>query len=256
MKLDCVLTAVNENPLYIDFIPFFIKSWNKLYPSVDVKIVLIANDIPQHLLSFKNNIILFKPIQNMSTAFISQYIRLLYPCIMNEYNNGIMITDIDIIPMNKYYYIDNIKNIDDNKFVYFRENICFEYTEIAMCYNIGLSSTWSDIFKINSIDDIQKRLISVCNNINYIEGHGKSGWSTDQRDLYKYIMQWNNITNNFICLKENETKFKRLDRFTFQINDNIIKNNISNGIYTDYHCLRPMSKYNDINNQIYELLPN
>ena len=32
MKLDCVLTAVNENELYLDFIPIFIKTWNKLYP--------------------------------------------------------------------------------------------------------------------------------------------------------------------------------------------------------------------------------
>ena len=42
MKLDCVLTAVNENPLYLELVPIFIKSWNKLYPDVDVKIILIA----------------------------------------------------------------------------------------------------------------------------------------------------------------------------------------------------------------------
>jgi len=40
MKLDCVLTAVNENPLYLEFIPIFIKTWNKLYPGIDVKILL------------------------------------------------------------------------------------------------------------------------------------------------------------------------------------------------------------------------
>ena len=36
MKLDSVLTAVNVNPIYIDFIPIFIKTWKKLYPTVDV----------------------------------------------------------------------------------------------------------------------------------------------------------------------------------------------------------------------------
>ena len=50
MKLDCVLTAVNEKKMYIDFIPLFIKSWKKLYPSVDVKIILIANKIPYKFL--------------------------------------------------------------------------------------------------------------------------------------------------------------------------------------------------------------
>ena len=46
MKLDCILTACNTNELYIDFIPIFIKSWTKLYPDVDIKIVLINDIIP------------------------------------------------------------------------------------------------------------------------------------------------------------------------------------------------------------------
>ena len=44
MKLDCVLTAVNENHLYLDFIPLFVKTWKKLYPKVDVKIIFIGNN--------------------------------------------------------------------------------------------------------------------------------------------------------------------------------------------------------------------
>ena len=90
MKLDCVLTAVNENTLYLDFIPFFVDTWNKLYPDVDVKVVLIMSEIPSNLEKYKNNIILFKPIPSINTSFISQYIRMLYPCILN-YKNGVMI---------------------------------------------------------------------------------------------------------------------------------------------------------------------
>ena len=55
MKLDCVLTAVNENKLYLDFVPIFIKTWNKLYPNVDIKIILIAKNIPDNLISYKKN---------------------------------------------------------------------------------------------------------------------------------------------------------------------------------------------------------
>ena len=107
MKLDCVLTAVNDNNMYLDFVPIFIKTWNKLYPLVDVKIILISKEIPEHLKEYQDNIILFEPLSNISTAFISQYIRLLYPAILN-YQNGILITDIDMLPMNKTYYIKNI----------------------------------------------------------------------------------------------------------------------------------------------------
>jgi hypothetical protein len=107
MILDCVLTSVNTNPLYIDFIPIFVKTWNRLYPNVDVKIILIADEIPEQFLEYKNNIILFKPIDNVLTSFTSQFIRVLYPCILN-YKNGILITDMDMLPMNRTYYTKNI----------------------------------------------------------------------------------------------------------------------------------------------------
>ena len=57
MKLDCVLTATNENDRYIHFIPIFIATWKKLYPNIDVKIVLIAESIPEKFLQYSNNII-------------------------------------------------------------------------------------------------------------------------------------------------------------------------------------------------------
>ena len=36
MKLDCILTVINENLLYLNFIFLFVKTWKKLYPNVDV----------------------------------------------------------------------------------------------------------------------------------------------------------------------------------------------------------------------------
>ena len=64
-------------------------------------------------------------------------------------------------------------------------------------------------------------------------------------------MSWNK--GNFIRLNEKETKFNRLNRDTFRLSDNL-KNNISNGIYSDYHCYRPMSKYHEINYEIFNVL--
>jgi len=58
MKLDCVLTATNANEMYIDFIPIFIKTWKKLYPTVDIKIVLVAESIPEKFIEYTNYIIL------------------------------------------------------------------------------------------------------------------------------------------------------------------------------------------------------
>ena len=249
MKLDCILTACNANPLYMNFIPIFIRAWNKLYPTVDIKIIYINDIIPEYLEQYKNNIILFKPIQNISTAFISQYIRLLYPCILN-YENGIMITDMDMLPMNRTYYTKNIENIDNNKFIYLRDVLLNDEKQIAMCYNVGLNKTWGEILNIHSIEDINIRLIEVNSKINYVDGPGLCGWSTDQTDLYNYIMDWNIKTNNFISLADSVTGYNRLDRHTFNLNDINFRNRIISGHYTDYHCLRPYHKYKLITDTI------
>jgi hypothetical protein len=253
MKLDCVLTAVNDNPLYIDFIPIFIKTWKKLYPTVDVKIILISNQIPEKFLQFKDHIILFEPIKNVLTSFTSQFIRLLYPCILN-YKNGVLITDMDMLPMNRSYYTKNIEKYDDSKFIYYRENVCFNTKEIAMCYNVALPKTWSEIFNIKSLEDIKQRIILVNDNTKIIEGHGKQGWCTDQSTLYKDVNRWHKKTQNFVCLKESQTGFCRLDRPKFSKLDDKISKNITSGIYSDYHLHRPMNQYEKLNWDIHNLL--
>lgn len=257
MKLNCVLTAVNNKKEYIEFIPIFIKTWNKLYPNIDVKIILIAESIPNEYNCYKDNIILFKPIPNILTSFTAQYIRILYPSILN-YENGVLITDIDMIPMNRTYYTENIKNCSNSNFVYYRGNVCFNEKSIAICYNIALPIIWKNIFHINSIEDIRDRLVSVFNNNEIIEGHGNKGWCIDQLHLYKYVMEWNSKTNSLHCLDETITNYRRLDRslhFKYLMAGNIkMIAAIKNGFFSDYHCLTPHSKYKEYNEAIYNLL--
>jgi len=255
MKLDCVLSACNLNPLYMEFIPIFVKTWNKLYPSVDVRIVLISSYLPDELKDYSSNIILFEPILNVSTSFISQYIRLLYPAILN-YDNGIMITDIDMLPMNNTYYSKYIESYDNNKFIYLRDVLINTDSQIAMCYNVATNKVWSAVFNITTLYDINKRLEECFKKLNFVEGPGQNGWFTDQLDLYKYVKTWDNETHNFIYLNDNDTKYARLDRIHMNnsaLND-IETNKVKNGYYSDYHCLRPYSQHKYMNELIYNTL--
>ena len=253
MKLDCVLTAVNDNKLYLDFIPIFIKTWNKLYPNVDLKIILISEKIPNEFIKYKNHIILFKPIKNVVTSFTAQIIRIYYPSIL-KYNNGVLITDIDILPMNNKYYTKNIQNYDNNKFIYFRDHILLDKNQIIICYNVALPSTWQDIFKIYTTEDIRITIQNIYNKKKIIEGHGNKGWNTDQRELYLNVMKWNSHTNNLICIDETKSGFNRLCRgMKFGLSEKI-KNKIKNGEFSDYHCYRPMNEYSKINYEIYNIL--
>lgn len=255
LKLECVLTACNENPLYMEFIPIFVKIWNKLYPLVDVKIILIANKIPDKFKKYKDNIILYKPLPNISTAFTSQYIRLLYPALLNH-DNGIMITDIDDVPLNRTYFKNNIESVKKDKWLNLRDWSGKNGKQIAMCWQIATRKIWREVFNINSINDVNNKLIEIYKSIKYDNKHGGSGWNTDQVMLYKSVMDWNKKTNNYVYLKDSETGFNRLDREEenyIKLNQNMI-NNIKNGKYSDFHLVRPYSKFKYIIEKIYGLL--
>jgi hypothetical protein len=252
MKLDCIVTAVNENPLYIDFIPIFVKTWKKLYPDVDVKIILIAHAIPKEYEEYKDHIILFAPIEFVLTSFTAQIIRLFYPCLL-PYENGVMITDMDMLPMNRTYYTENIRPFDNDKFIYLRENVCFEYDQLAMCYNVATPKVWRDVFNIDSVEQIRTTIKDIALSRVIDGAPGKEGWDIDQRVLYKTVMEWNSRTYNLECLKESTTGFCRFDRIYFVMNDEI-RDRIRNGVYSDYHCLRPMNEHREMNEHVYELL--
>ena len=66
-------------------------------------------------------------------------------------------------------------------------------------------------------------------------------------------MKWNKETNNFIILNDKNTGYNRLNRKTFNLNEQI-KTFIKKGHYSDYHCYRPYKDYKDINDKIVDLL--
>jgi len=244
MELEYVLTSCNTNKLYSDFIPIFIRAWKKLIPAIKIKIILIADEIPEEYRDYEKYLILFKPLENITTSFTSQYIRLLYPALLKS-NDGVLITDIDMIPMNKDYYTEYIKNIDKNKFIYYKDYIYPTPKQYMMCYHIATSKTWSEVFNINSIEDIETRLKERFTDF----------WCRDQEDLYIYINNWNKKDTHFVMLNDSITRYKRLCRASFPKLDNVLFDNINKGIYTDYHMLRPNEgKNKEINEKIVDCL--
>ena len=241
IKLGTVITSSDLNPVYCEFIPLFIKAWNTLFPEVDVFVILIANDIPDFLKDYSKNIKLFKPIEGIHTAFQAQCIRLLYPQHI-EKNEGVLITDMDMIPMNRFYYEDAIKNISKNTFIAYRDVLLPR--EIPICYNIAIPSIWRKMFEGETIEKWYQTT-------KYSGIHGGSGWNTDQTVLIK---KFNEYSGEKTILNDRITKYKRLDRWGSNFNDPDLRNKIKSGIFSDYHCLRPYSQYKQINDFIVESL--
>lgn len=246
MHIGTIVTATNTNPLYIEFIPMFVKAWKKVLPEVDICILLIADSIPVEYNDYKDYIKLIKPIPGIHTAFHAQCIRLLYPREVERTSEAVIISDMDMIPLNNSYYSKSIESIDDNAFVVYRDVLLPR--EIPMCYVAGLPKTWTSIFGSEDTETLLKQWYQYSN---YSGIHAGSGWNTDQLILTKMFKLWD---GNKVVLNDIITNFKRLCRSSGDFNLATLKDKIKSGMYCDYHCLRPYSKYRTINDFIVDSL--
>jgi len=241
MKISYCLFSCNDNPKYYSFFPYIKKIWEK---KLGVKCILIyiGDILPDLLKKYQNDIIIFEPIENMNTAYIAQNIRLLYPALI-KCDDGVIIADIDIIPLSNKYFIQQISSYTNDLFInYTYETKCDDIKEYYICYNVALPATWSKIFNINSIEDIKKTLILWYRDLNYhYDDKYRSkciGFHNDQLMLYKYI---NDYPNNFIILIPR--KISRLEiNLKNKINVKKILEEINNDIWYDFHIPKNINK--------------
>ena len=239
MKIDIVLTSSDTSDHYLRLYPHIHKIWKEKF-GLECKLILIANKIPDFLSKYNSSIILFPPIPGVHTAFIAQVIRILYPCLCNKV---VLVTDVDIFPISKSYFIDSIASISNDKFVSYRSD-CLNRKMISICFNVAHSDIWKGIFEINTIDEITNTIKTWYNTLSLYNGKKNcEGWFTDQQKLYEYVMKWN---KGIVLLSDNNLKFNRLDkrqRSYIISNINKVKYDIKNGMYTDFHCIKPYSRY-------------
>ena len=235
MLIDFVLTACNNNPKYLNLYPYVYQVWKKKF-NLDCYLILIDDKIPEVLNEYKDYIVLFKPIENINTAYIAQTIRILYPCLFEDKN--ILITDVDILPISKKYFIDSIIPYDNNNF------ICYTQREqkrkmIPICYNLANSRIWKEIFNINSINDVKQALINWYDG-NYTGIKNSQGWFTDQKKLFEKVYNWGKSDTNLIILQDKNIGYKRLDKRKKSLvyvlnNKDLVLNDIKEEKYNDFH---------------------
>ena len=230
MKIDVCLTAIDLNKQYLLQLPITKLFWNEVI-GIPFKVILIANKIPKHFEYYKDDIILFPPIPKIHTAFQAQCVRLLYPALMKEYKNSILISDIDLIPLSKKFFLELPKNIRSNNFIYYR-SAYLKNKMIGILNVAAAQKTWKEIFSVRNEKDIRKILKSWYSK-DYTTRKGNPTWYTDQKMLYKYVIDWNKKTNRFIHLNDKKTKFRNYDFKRFDPYKNFVDNQKRNLILED-----------------------
>lgn len=248
MKIDICLTATNTKSIYINQIPNFIKVWSLL--NIEPRIILIHHEIPDKFKEYEKYITLFDPaihkLEHIQTAYIAQNIRNLYPALFPS-DKTVMISDIDIVPISRSFFVDSIKDMPDNSFINYRR-----YNgQLNMCYNLAMSTTWSTIFGIKSLDDVVEQLLKNYNS-NYNSDKNCPGWFSDQEILTAKVNAFSHRNpTQVIFFDKLGLKIHRLDKRDRKEILNNRKEIIKNiGKYTDFHMTSKNQRYIDLSEEI------
>lgn len=224
-----VILAADANRTYIEFWPIVAKAWKERI-GIQPTLALIADDVVQVDESL-GDVIRFKPLPGIPSSFYSQIIRLLIPILYP--NEVCILSDIDMLPISKVYYVNLIASIPDDHLIVYNDRAygknCKQY---PICYTVAKGSTFKEIFGVNSIDEIPTKIQ---------EWYAyKIGWTADETILYWSLRKWKGHPNRLNLLGY-ETGNQRIDRSKWQFNPTLLKA----GYYIDSHMLRPYSVYKD-----------
>lgn len=227
IEINRVIVATNNNPTYIEFWPVVAPLWEQM--GFRPTLALIADESCSVDTSI-GDVIRFKPIPGVSEALQAQCVRLLLPILYP--NDGCIISDIDMLPISRTYFVEGAKKCPDNAFLVYRDKAWPEGSKrFPMCYFTAKGAIFSSIFGISKQEEISP-LIEEWSKLGF-------GWDTDEKVLYKYTTNWEASGNQLILLGKGVER--RLDRITWdaQMKTLSIKD------YIDSHCPRPYSAYRD-----------
>ena len=204
MRLTTVLSAVNENPSYYMFIPKQILFWGKF--NIKFVAIFIGEAIPEELKEYSDNIILWSKNLDLNRVFVAQNMRIYYPALLNlPDDEAVMITDMDMLPMNHTYYTGGLDTYGMDDFIYYRN---IDGNQIYVCYNAARPKTWGKVFGIESERDIEdaiyRNYVPDCDGV-----PGSTGWFCDQLTLFEKLTAYPK-------LRVLERPIKRLETWTYE----------------------------------------
>ncbi len=223
------IVSSDKNPLYLDFWPIVAKAWNRM--GITPTLALIGDgdiEVDETL----GDVIRLKSIPGVSDGLYAQMVRLLLPICFDE--EICLLSDIDLIPISKSYYLDRVKDLSPDVLVMYRDTAYPPGMErYPMCYIAAKGSLFKEIFGISCVEDIPN-LVKKWADM-------KLGFETDEKLLYRYLHAWRNFEEQTVKLGVSDkiSADTRIDRAKWGYN---VHRLLFQDSYIDCHCIRPYQK--------------
>ena len=245
MKIDRVILATDNNQEYYDFWPLIARRWSSWGIKPEL-FVIAQNDLK--IDDTLGNVTYIDPVEGYSTAHQAQVVRFFGATKYKD--ETCLISDIDMLPLNKDYFVKNITDYDENNIVFYSSDAYLPgnpaYPAYPMCYISAQGKTFEEIIKSNLSNFSSEFIEWAC--------HGY-GWYTDEKVFYKKLDVWKDKNKNKLVLlrrgfnmSNDPQTIRRIDRGN---NSNYNKHFLDKNFYVDYHMPRPYKKYKEAIDEIY-----
>ena len=236
MKIDKVIHSADNNALYLDFWPLVSKIWKKKF-NIEPVLIFIG-DKNTKIDETYGTVIKIEPIKEIPIYLQTLWVRYWIPSTESE--TTWMISDIDMFPISKDYFLKQIKDVEDDKYIHI--NPCVdEYGTLPSCYHIAKGKKFTEVLELSR--DWKTSLEEVYNsNLGSDPGahlSGKECWFADERyanlKIIKYPKKWDLVFLN----RNGGQNGRRVDRSNWNYDPKLIRE----GWYYDSHSIRPYKKY-------------
>lgn len=246
MNLTYAILSSNDNPKYLDLWPFVSSAWRNLI-GIEPVLFYIGKEENIHELSKYGQVIQTPEHPKWDIVNQSQSIRLWagtkFP------NDNIIISDLDMLPINKDYYLQQILDYPDDKIISYTSDV-LNYgfyrinPQLPMCYLAGKGSTFNEILCINEST-------SWFDFVNILKS-SNLGYGTDQKYFYKMFQRWPRKNQDFIGLSrtwiDGKIASKRLDKVVWPASE------YDPHEFYDSHLPVPMSENYDKCSELFKKL--
>jgi hypothetical protein len=236
MVIDYVLMGSTLDPLYFDFWPVVSKVWKEKFNIIPVLGLISDRDTDMYKTEY-GFVKEFKAFDDINVGSQSQIVRMY----LSKYLNGnCIISDIDIIPLSRKYFIDDINDYNDNDILVMSSHHyqTKHINQYPMCYVIGNSKNFDELFNTN---------LDWYEFIKKVDESSENKWFSDQVFLYNSI---NAYDKEKIKFPYRSFINDRVDRSYWNYNVDLLKD----GHYIDSHSLRPYNSYKQEIDNLIELI--
>lgn len=240
MKIDKAIMSCDDKRYYLDFWYPVSRVWKKKF-NIHPVLILFGDKNQLNVSEEFGTVVEFKTNPNILPHIQAQWARYWFP--KTEPDTTWLISDIDMFPVSKNYFIDSLSSVRDDAYINLNANGDY----FPACYNGGKGSTFKEVLKLHdtweeSIAEVDRRSKEI--NYNHIpesfsvyepnQTH-MANWGIDEAYSIEKIREFADKSRIIRVERPGGFCQRRLDRASWKLEED----KVLNEWYNDCHSIRP-----------------